>query len=175
MKRIMFLLLCIPTIGLSQIKIVTPKVQKNPVKKQAIDTVLFKGVNKIWIENDLSTNQNLFLLQTALTKRGYTVNINRNTFSISTADSVVENGRVAYILNGRIDGNKIELSGKYNNLSVTSLMGESSQFFEYDINFSGWPKGLPKKMFARLMEIAGDVQGKKTFIDETKRRRGSLF
>ncbi len=171
MKTILLLLLCVTAIGLSQIR----KAPKNPVKKQAMDTALFKGVNKIWIANDMTPNQNLFLLQTALTKRGYRVSINRKLFSVSTADSIVEGGRAAYVLNGRIDSNRIELSGKYNTVAVTSIMGERNHVFKYDITFSGNSKGLPKKMFAHLMEIAEGIQGKKTFIDETKRKRGSLF
>lgn len=159
----------------NQMRQKTEASKRNIVKKRIVDTALFKGANKIVIENDFTPNQNLFLLQTELVKKGYKVRINRKMRSISTADSIIESGKVAYVFNGLVDSNRIELSGKYHIINVTSLMGESSHVFKYDINFSGWRNGLPKKMFSRLMEVADHVQGRKTFIDETKKKRGSLL
>ena len=159
----------------NQVKKKPDAIKKSMVKKQVTDTVLFKGVNKVLIENDKSSNQNLFLLQAELVKRGYGVQINRRLFTISTRDSIIEGGKVAYVLNGRIDSNHVELSGKYNSVAVTSIMGESSHVFQYDINYSGSEKGLPKKMFARLMEIVNNLQGKKTYVNETRKRRGALL
>ncbi|ACU02940.1 hypothetical protein [Pedobacter heparinus] len=175
MKRIMLLVLFMPLMGLSQIKTVPAPVKKNPIKKQLMDSVLFKGVNKLLIENDKSVNQNLFLLQTALVNRGYQVSINRKLFRISTKDSIIEGGRAAYVFNGQINANSIELSGKYNLKAVTSILGESDHIFKYDIEYSGAEKALSKKLFALLMEIANDIHGKKIYIDETRKKRGTIF
>ena len=175
MKTLLLLLLLLPVIGLSQIKKLPAPAKKNPIKKQVLDSVLFKGVNKLLIENDKSVNQNLFLLQTALVKRGYQVSINRKLSIVSTVDSIIEGGRAAYVFTGVINHNRIELSGKYNLTVVASALGESAHVFKNDITYSGAEKALSKKLFALLMNIANDIQGKKTYIDETRRKRGTIF
>ncbi|WP_316814010.1 hypothetical protein [Pedobacter heparinus] len=175
MKQIMLLLMLVPVIGLSQIKKNPAPVQKNPIKKQVLDSVLFKGVNKILIENDKSINQNLYLLQTELVKKGYQVSISRKLFRVSTKDSIIEGGRAAYVFNGQINANSIELSGKYNFKAASSILGESSHVFKYDIAYSGAEKAISKKLFVLLMDIANHIDGKKTYIDETRKKRGAIF
>lgn len=175
MKTLLMLLLFTPGIAFSQIKKLPAPAEKDPIKKKVLDSVLFKGVNKILIENDKSINQNLFLLQAALVKRGYKVSINRKLSIVSTGDSIVERGRVAYVFNGVISRNSMELSGKYNLTVAASALGESSHVFTNEISYSGAEKALSKKMFALLMEIANDIPGKKTYINETRRKRGTIF
>ena len=175
MKTLLLLLLLMPVIGLSQIKKLPVPAEKNPIKKQLLDSVLFKGVNKLLIENDKSVNQNLYLLQTELLKRGYRVSINRKLFIVSTIDSIIEGGSAAYVFNGVISHYRIELSGKYNLKVVASTLGENANVFKYDITYSGAEKALSKKLFTLLMDIANDIQGKKTYINETRRKRGTIF
>lgn len=169
----MLLLLLIPVIGLSQIKRNPPPVKRSPVKKQILDSVLFKGVNKLLIENDKSVNQNLFLLQTELVKRGYQVSTNRQLFIVSTKDSIIEGGSAAYVFHGVVNINSIELSGKYHLKAVTSVFGEGDHIFKYDIAYTGTDKGLSKNLFALLMDVANAIHGKKTYINEKK--RGTIF
>lgn len=148
---------------------------KNPVKSQVKDTLIFKGVNKIFVENNLQINQNIFLLQTALSRRGYDVIINRKQFMVSTKDSVIDNRSCAYVFNGLIVPGGIELSGKYNQAVASSAMGEKGRVFKYDMAYSNSDNGSSKKLFALLVEIAGDIQGKKIYINETRKKKGAIF
>jgi hypothetical protein len=167
MKSVVFLLLFLPAASFAQ--------KKEAVKKKVMDTVIFKGVNKLLIENEMSVNQNLYLLQAGFLKRGYKVSINRKLFIISTQDSIIEGGRAAYVFNGIVKVNSIELSGKYNLKAVTSILGDDDRVFKYDIEYSGAEHALSKKLFAIMMDIAHDIQGKKTYINETRKKRGYLF
>lgn len=175
MKTLLLFLLLMPVIGLCQVKKTAGPAKKSPIKKQVSDSVLFKGVNKLLIENDKSVNQNLFLLQTALVKRGYQVSINRKLAIVSTGDSIVEGGKAAYVFTGVINLNRIEFSGKYNLTVAASALGESTHVFKNDISYTGAEKALSKKLFVLLMDIANDIQGRKTYINETRRKRGTIF
>ncbi len=167
MNKLMFWLCTFPFIVVGQVK--------NPVKNQVKDTVVFKGVNKIWIENAVPLNQNIYFLQQAFSKRGYDVIVNRKQFIISTKDSLIDNRSVAYVLNGLINSAGIELSGKYNLTVTASVMGERARVFKYDIAYSGAEKGLSKRLFALLLDIAEELPGKKNFINETRKKKGSVF
>ncbi|WEK17638.1 MAG: hypothetical protein P0Y49_12615 [Candidatus Pedobacter colombiensis] len=147
----------------------------DPIRKQIKDSVLFKGVNKLVITNDKSLNQNLFLLQSEFMKRGYTVIVNRKQFTVSTRDSLTEHGTGAYVFNGHIISNGIELSGKYNVNVAATIFGDKGQVFKYDIEFLGAEKAMSKRLFFLLMDIAKSIEGEKIYVNETRKKRGSLF
>lgn len=148
---------------------------KNPIKSKVTDSLVFKGVNKIWIENNQQINQNIYFLQQAFSKRGYDMVINRKQLVVETKDSLIDNRSVAYVLNGLITSSGIELTGKYNLVVAASVMGERGRVFKYDIVYSGAEKGLSKRLFALLLDIAEDLPGKKNFINETRKKKGSVF
>lgn len=167
MNKLIALLLFFPVISFAQ--------KKQKEKKVLKDTVLFKGVNKIIIENNNTINQNFFLLQTELSKKGYDVKINRKEYVLSTKDSVMSSGNTIYKFIGLIDDKQIILSGKYTTNAIVTPLGELTHAFKYDIEYSGGEKGLPKKLFVLLMEIANHIDGKKTYINETEKKRGAIF
>lgn len=173
MTRIIFLLIFIPVLGLSQIKKNDTPV--NPIKKQVEDSLVFKGVNKLLISNERSFNQNLALLQTALLNRGYDVRINRKAGTISTLDSVINGGSLNYVFNAIIANNRIELSGKYLIKVSTTPLRAVEDTFNYDIRYVGSEHGDAKKLFGFLLNIAKDIEGKITYIDETRKKRSSIF
>lgn len=168
MNKLIALLLFFPVISFAQRK-------KQQEKKVLKDTVLFKGVNKIIIENNNTINQNFFLLQTELSKRGYDVKINRKEYVLSTKDSIMSSGSTTYNFVGLINDKQIELTGKYITNAIASPLGEVNHVFKYDIEYSGAEKALPKKLFVLLMEIANHIDGKKTYINETGKKRGAIF
>jgi hypothetical protein len=185
MKKLVLLLLClVPIFSYGQEekiplkkagKIQKDKPVKNPIKSQVVDTIVFKGVNKILIENDKSVNQNLFLLQSAFLKRGYKATIDRKNFIVSTTDSLIEGGSVVYVFNGLVKENSIALSGKYNVHVVTSIVGAGTHIYNYEVSYTGAEKATAKKLFAVLTAVARDLNGKLTYMKEIKRKNGAIF
>ena len=133
-----------------------------------------KDANKIIVKNGRPVRQNLFLLQSSLLNKGYTVIIDYKDFSVRTKDSLIENGTASYTLNGSVRGDSVLLTGTYQAKVITSIMGEEKTY-SYDIAYSGFRGSLSRKIFAALEDIAREVKGDIFYIKEKKRKRGFIF
>lgn len=148
---------------------------KNQVKKRIMKPEPFKGVNILLIENELTVNQNMYLVEQEFLKRGYKTIVNRKNFIVSTADSLIEKGTAVYLFNALVSDKTIDLSGKFNLKVVASVLGDTEQVNKYDIEYLGSEKAISKKLFAELRGIAKNIEGKITYVNDKSRRKGSVL
>ena len=139
------------------------------------DAVPMKRANKIIVTNDKTTRENFVHLQEILLQKGYTVSINRSTFTVQTKDSLLSEGNILYSLKGQAQGDSVILTGQYHSIVESSMLGGRPMEFSYEISNIGGRSSVSKKLFGFLDETAKAVGGKLIYLREKKKRNGVIF